>query len=263
MNDQSILPAPVVIVGLGEIGLVFAQGLLKNGHPILPVTRQQSLSSVLASAPDAAALLVAVAEKDLNTVLEQVPAAWHDRLILIQNELLPQDWTSLGIANPTVASIWFEKKPGKYVNQLMPSPVWGPLADLVDTALRGCGLEARIVLDAHEMLEELVIKNVYILTTNIAGLKVGGDVAALWQEHEDLARAIAAEVIDIQEKLIGQVLTPEPLIEGMLAGFEGDPSHACKGRTAEARLHRALALARKFNVATPRMDAIAAACASA
>lgn len=262
MNEQSKLRSPVVIVGLGEIGQVFAQGFLKNGHPVLPVTRQQSLTSVLASASDAAALLVAVAEKDLNTVLEQVPVGWHDRLILIQNELLPQDWTRLGIAQPTVASIWFEKKPGKFVKQLMPSPVWGPLADLVDTALGGSGLEARIVQDANEMLEELVIKNVYILTTNIAGLQVGGDVAALWQDHEDLARVIADEVICIQEKLVGQILTPEPLIEGLLAGFEGDPSHPCKGRTAEARLQRALVQARKFNVATPQMDAIAAACAA-
>lgn len=262
MEQPSKLSAPVVIVGLGEIGLVFAQGLLKNGHPVLPVTREQSLPKILATVPDALALLVSVAEKDLDAVLAQVPADWHERLILIQNELLPKDWKRFGIEHPTVASIWFEKKPGKLVKQLMPSPVWGPKAGLVEMALSGAGLEARIVDTSEEMLEELVIKNVYILTTNIAGLQVGGDVSGLWQDHEDLARGIADEVIDIQERLVGMTLTPEPLIEGMLAGFEGDPEHPCKGRTAEARLRRALEQARSLNVPTPRMDAIAASCLS-
>lgn len=262
MNQPMTLAPPVVIVGLGEIGQVFAQGFLKNGYPVMPVTRAQSLPQVLTGIPEACALLVAVAEKDLSAVLAQVPTDWHDRLILIQNELLPKDWQNFGIAHPTVASIWFEKKPGKLVKQLMPTPVWGPLAPLVDRALRGAGLDARVIESSSDMLEELVIKNVYILTTNIAGLQVGGDVSALWQEHEDLARAIADEVIDIQEKLIDRPLTAEPLIEGMLAGFEGDPSHPCKGRTAEARLARARAQAREFQIPTPRMDAIAATCAT-
>lgn len=263
MSDQSQLLPTVVIVGLGEIGLVFAQGLLKGGHPVIPVTRNQPFIPVLDAHPDAVALIVAVAEKDLVTVLEQVPAHWHARLVLIQNELLPSDWEQFGITQPTVASIWFEKKPGKLIKQLMPSPVWGPNALLVARVLQATGLNARVVADAEDMLQELVIKNVYILTTNIAGLSVGGDVAQLWQAHEPLARAIAAEVIAIQEKLIGTSLAHAPLIAGMRAGFDGDPAHPCQGRTAAARLQRALTQARQHQIDTPQMDAIAAACTSA
>ncbi len=258
-QDASGLASPVILVGMGEIAQILAQGFLKTGHPVIPVTRRQSLSGVLAQSPDAAALVLAVGEKDLPLLLTQIPADWHERLVLIQNELLPKDWQAAGITNPTVISIWFEKKPGKLVKQLMPSPIWGCNAGLMAEALEALGLNARPVADLSTMQNELVIKNVYILTTNIAGLKVGGDVETLWQAHQSLARSVALEVIALQEKLVGQALSPEPLIEGMLAGFKGDPAHGCQGRTAAARLQRALSLAEGFGLDLPIMKGIAEA----
>lgn len=249
----------VIMVGLGEIGQVLACGFLKTGHWVIPVTRQQSLLAVLTQSPDAEALVLAVGEKDLPALLTQIPPQWHERLVLIQNELLPKDWQSAGIAKPTVISIWFEKKPGKLVKQLMPSPVWGRNAKLMADALAAVGLTARIIDDLPAMQNELVIKNVYILTTNIAGLKVGGTVETLWREHEPLARAIALEVIALQEKLVGQNLDAQVLIAGMLAGFEGDPAHGCQGRTAAARLQRVLQQAERFSLALPVIKSIASA----
>ena len=253
------LAPSVILVGMGEIAQVLAQGFLKTGHPVIPVTRRQSLPGVLAQSPEAVALVLAVGEKDLSSLLTKIPAEWHERLVLIQNELLPKDWQSAGIVDPTVISIWFEKKPGKLAKQLMPSPVWGRNAGLMTEALEEVGLSARQVPDLSAMQNELVIKNVYILTTNIAGLKVGGDVETLWREHQSLARSVALEVIALQEKLVGQALATEPLIEGMLAGFEGDPAHGCQGRTAAARLQRALKLAEEFGLDLPVMQGIAAA----
>ena len=258
-QDTTGLAPSVILVGMGEIAQVLARGFLKTGHPVVPVTRRQSLSGVLPHVPDAMALVLAVGEKDLPDLLAQIPAPWHERLGLLQNELLPKDWQAAGIVNPTVISIWFEKKLGKLVKQLMPSPLWGSNAGLMAEALAAMGLNARIIDDLAAMQNELVIKNVYILTTNIAGLKVGGDVETLWRDHQSLARSVALEVIALQEKLVGQVLTPEPLIEGMLAGFEGDPAHLCQGRTAAARLHRALKLAESFGLDLPVMKEIAAA----
>lgn len=257
-NTTGLAPS-VIIVGMGEIAQVLAQGFLKTGHPVIPVTRRQSLVDVLAQSPDAVALVLAVGEKDLPTLLTHIPSAWHERLVLIQNELLPKDWQSAGIVDPTVISIWFEKKPGKLVKQLMPSSVFGRNAALMAETLEAVGLNARPVPDLTAMQNELVIKNVYILTTNIAGLKVGGDVETLWRAHQPLARSVALEVIALQEKLVGETLAAEPLIQGMLAGFAGDPTHACQGRTAAARLQRALKLAEGFGLDLPVMKGIAAA----
>ncbi len=33
--------APVVLIGVGEMGGVFARGLLRLGHPVYPVPREQ------------------------------------------------------------------------------------------------------------------------------------------------------------------------------------------------------------------------------
>lgn len=257
-NATTPLPvSPIILVGVGEIGQVLAAGFLKTGHPVIPVTRAQSLNDVLNDTPQAGALILAVAEKDLPALLPRIPAGWHSRLILVQNELLPPDWQAAGIDNPTVISIWFEKKPGKPVKELMPSPIWGAQAKRLQMALNAVGLHGRIVPNLTAMQHELVLKNVYILTTNIAGLQVGGDVQTLWRLHEPLARAIAGEVITLQEKLIHTPLDRAALIDGMLEGFAGDPAHSCQGRTAKARLQRALTQARKEGLNLPQLTAIA------
>ncbi|MGM0517446.1 MAG: hypothetical protein ACQER6_07590 [Pseudomonadota bacterium] len=246
------------LIGAGEIGGVLAHGLLKTGHPVFPIGRDTPIETALATKPDLAGLLVAVGEKDLDDVLGQIPTAWFDRVVLIQNELLPDDWRKFGMETPTVASIWFEKKPGKPVKPLISSPVHGPLADNLVAAMQSLDIPAHRVDDADEMLEELVIKNVYILTTNIAGLQTKGDVEDLWNDHQQLAKDVAADVIRLQEARVGRQLDHERLIAGMKKGFDGDPQHQCMGRSAPQRLQRALGQAKELGVTLPHIRDFAA-----
>ena len=113
-----------------------------------------------------------------------------------------------------------------------------------------------LVDSAGELLHELVLKNLYILTTNISGLKVGGNVGELWSNHEDLARAVANDVLDIQFKLINQELDREALIQSMVTAFQGDLQHKCMGRSAPARLERALSQAKEFGLDIPNLKDI-------
>ena len=244
---------PVVIIGIGELGSIFARGLLRCGHPVIPVTRDTDMTEAAAETPDPALVLVAVAEKDLNAVVENIPTPWRDKLCLLQNELLPRDWQHHGIHEPTVIAVWFEKKKGQDVKVLLPSPVHGPQANLIQTALEAVGIPARTLTDSAELLYELVRKNVYILTVNIAGLLTGGTVSMLWRDHATLAREIAEEVISIQEWLTDEELPRDRLIEGMLEAFDGDPDHKCLGRTALPRLRRALAHADETGLAVPKL----------
>jgi hypothetical protein len=246
------------LIGAGEIGGVLAHGLLKTGHPVFPIGRDTDIAAALAARPDLDGLLIAVGEKDLDPVLGALPRAWYDRVVLIQNELLPGDWRRHGIETPTVASIWFEKKPGKPVKPLVSSPVHGPLADALVAAMQSLDIPAHRVTDSDAMLEELVIKNVYILTTNIAGLETGGDVEDLWSNHQPLAREIAADVIALQEAKVGRPLDHQRLIDGMVKGFDGDPQHQCMGRSAPQRLARALEQAGTLGIEMPRVRALAA-----
>lgn len=253
------MKSPVVLVGIGEMGGVFARGLLRADYPVYPVTRQGDLAEYARRLPGPELVLIAVAENDLHAVLEQIPPAWFQRLGLLQNELLPAAWRRYGFATPTVISVWFEKKPGRDVKVLIPSPVYGPHAGVLAEALAAIDIPVRVLDTESELLFELVVKNVYILTTNCAGLVTGGTVSELWEQHRELAEGVAREVIQIQEALTGQGFAADALIRAMLAAFAGDPEHGCTGRSAPARLARALQQADAAGLAVPRLREIAAA----
>ena len=251
------MKSPVVIIGLGEMGGVFARALLRLGHPVYPVTREMDPDTEARALPAPELVLVAVAEKDLHPTLVRLPATWRDRVALLQNELLARDWEAHGLDNPTVISVWFEKKPGQEFKVLIPSPAYGPKAGLLVAALATLGIPARELESPAALEYELVRKNVYILTTNIAGLVTDGTVQDLWQKHRDLATRIANEVMDIQATLVSGPLDRGRLMAGLVDGIEGDPQHQCKGRSAPARLERALRQADEAGLAVPELRRIA------
>ena len=246
----------VVVIGLGQLGRVFAGGLLRVGCTVVPVTRGDDLATVARAHPDPALALVAVAENDLHPVLAALPDAWRPRVALIQNELLPRDWQAHGYVDPTVIPVWFEKKKGTDARPLIASPVAGPGAALLCRALTSIDLPCREIARGDALLFELVRKNVYILTTNIAGLKTGGTVSELWARHEAFARQVASEIIDIQDALTGVRHDRDALIAGMLEAFDADPQHGCTGRSAPARLARALTHADTFGLAVPTLRSL-------
>ena len=245
----------IVVVGIGEIGSVFARGFMRCGHPVIPVVRDMKMIDVATDVPDPELVIIAVGESDLSDMLSAVPEVWKDRLVLVQNELLPKDWAQFNL-QPTVISVWFEKKKGMDSKVIIPSPVFGRHAQQVSDALDSIDIATRILDDAASLLHELVLKNVYILTTNIAGLKVGGNVGELWMENREVATQVATEVIQLQEKLTGKALDTDALIEGMVGVFKGDLNHGCIGRSAPVRLERALKQAEQNGLDLPTLRAI-------
>ncbi|MEN8169512.1 MAG: hypothetical protein ABFS08_04745 [Pseudomonadota bacterium] len=252
MND------PIVVIGTGEMSGVFTRGFLKQGYPVFPVTRQMNMESVARALTTPSLVLVAVGENDLHPVLEKIPEEWRDCLCLLQNELLPRDWEAHGLQAPTVTSIWFEKKKGQDYKVLIPSPVYGTAAPVIEAAMASLDIPTWELGSAVELEYELVRKNVYILTTNITGLELpaGTNVDAMWSEHQPLAREIANEVMDIQFKLIGKELDREKLNNGMVEGIQGDLDHKCMGRSAPGRLTRNLSFADEFGLTVPKLREI-------
>lgn len=248
---------PVIIIGMGEMGELFAWGFLKLGHPVYPVLRGMSLTPLAEQVPEPALVLVAVGENDLQPVLNEVPGIWQSRVALLQNELMPRDWQRHHLTDPTVIVVWFDKKKGRPFVSVLPTPVAGPGADLVIRSLRIIDVPCWKI-PAEELLYEMVRKNLYILSINIAGIRAGGTVSELWSRNRELAEGVAGEILDIQEWLAGTALPRERLMAGMLEGFAGDPLHLCMGRSAPSRLDRARRLAREAGIATPWLDGIAA-----
>lgn len=248
---------PVVIIGLGEMAGVFARGFLKLGHPVYPILRGDDISLAAEQVPEPELVLLAVGEKDLQTALSGIPEPWKTRLCLLQNELLPRDWEQQGLDQPTIISVWFEKKPGQDFKVLVPSPVFGPKAQLIEKALDSLGIPSDVLPDADSLLFELVRKNMYIVTTNVCGLRSGGTVNDLWQSHTVLMNRVFDDVLQIQQKLAGKTFDRDHLLDSVLTAFEGDPEHKCMGRSAPVRLQRALDQASEFGIAAVELKSIA------
>lgn len=247
----------VVVIGMGELGSVFARGFLRLGHPVQAITRDMDINQMATEIANPEAVLVSVGEADIAQTLESIPAAWQDNLILLQNELLPRDWQAANLPTPTVISVWFEKKKGMDSKVVMPSSIFGKHAKLVFNALAKVDLPSFIVDSEEELLFELVRKNLYILTTNISGLVTGGNVSQLAENHSEVMNAVANDVLDIQDFLTGRSNNREALIEGLLEAFDGDPEHGCMGRSAPARLQRALGIADNANLEVATLRQIA------
>jgi len=245
---------PVIIVGLGEMGGVFARGFLRCGHPVYPVIRETTPELAAVDCPDPEVVLIAVAEKDFPPTLENIPKPWKSRLTLLQNELLPEIWTSRGIENPTVISVWFEKKKGRDVKVLLPSPVFGPHAQTISSALAALEIPTTILFSSSELTRALVMKNLFVFTINIAGLAVGGTTGQLLENHRRLTEEIFNDIVALQRAQTDIDLDSHQLFAEFATALNADPDHKCKGRSAPDRLRRALETAKLFNIKTPGLD---------
>ncbi len=248
---------PIVVLGIGELGSVFARAFLKNNYPVYPITRVTDINELKASI-DPELILVCTAEGDLQSALSSIPSDWKDRVAMMQNELLPRDWESHNFTNPTVISVWFEKKKGMDSKVLISSPAYGVKAQTLCDSLALIDIPAHVVADENELLFELVLKNLYILTTNIAGLAIepGANVDDLRNNHLSLMRDVSKDVLTLQAQLTEQFFNEEQLEQGMIKAFEGDLTHGCMGRSAPSRLDRALELANKFNLEVATLQKI-------
>ena len=244
MND------PIVVIGTGEMSGVFTRGFLKLGYPVFPVNRNTDMEKMAKAITAPALVLVAVGEADLHPVLEKIPEKWNDCLALLEAH---------GLQEPTVISVWFEKKKGQDYKVVVPSPTYGAGAPILEKALETLDIPTWEVAGHDEITYELVRKNLYILTTNITGLELppGTDVDEMWNQYQPLAREIADEILDIQDWLTGKKWEREKLIAGMVEAIEGDLQHKCMGRSAPARLKRNLGFADEAGLAVPKLREIA------
>ncbi len=246
----------IVIIGMGELASVFARGFLKCGYPLIPVRRQDTMQTIAAEISAPALVLLAVGEKDFDNTVEHLPKSWRNCLVLLQNELLPSNWQAHKLNDPTVISVWFEKKPGQDYKVAVTSPVYGPLSGIVIEALSSLDIPVQQVNSQSDLLFELIRKNLYILTTNICGLECGGNVRELWEFNSILMNRVFDDVLLIQQALSGVNFNRDQLLSAVLNAFDGDPEHECMGRSAPQRLQRALEIAEQFDLDVPELKRI-------
>eukprot|EP00928_Gymnodinium_smaydae_P080391 TRINITY_DN64097_c0_g1_i1.p1 TRINITY_DN64097_c0_g1~~TRINITY_DN64097_c0_g1_i1.p1 ORF type:complete len:311 (+),score=39.05 TRINITY_DN64097_c0_g1_i1:75-935(+) len=260
---------PVVIIGIGQLGQTFASGFLRLGKPVFPVVRGDPLDLAAKTCPDPEVVVVAVAENELDGILECMPASWKDRLVLLQNELLPPIWLSHGINDPTVFVCWYEKKQHSALLQPAgaPSQAFGPHAQLVVDAHAAIGIKCYVLSSEQELLDALVAKAVLILVINICGLELshikgpyeGGTFEQLLASHRQLFDDVASEAFALQSAMCGSDLDADAfkrVLEAVLRMMESVPEHRNRGRVALDRLQRAITYAERLRVEVPTMRRI-------
>jgi len=245
-------PSTAVVVGIGQLGSEFALGLLRLGCAVYPVTRAQSLAEVVeAAAPEL--VLLAVGESALAPLLHSLPPRFKDRVVLVQNELVPADWEQAGVADPSGVVVWFEKKAGRPIHVVRPSVAFGP------ERVRLLELLGELKVPAYaarpgSLESELALKNLYILVHNLAGLAFQGSVGDLWQRDAAWAREVANDVFVHQEARLGRALDRAALLAELEQAVQADLGHGLAGRTAPERLRRVLAQAQKAGVRLPALE---------
>jgi hypothetical protein len=240
---------------MGQLGSVFAEVLRGTDHDVVEVRRGDALDDLLADRALPDVIVVAVGEDALPAALMSLPPAHRARAVLVQNELTPAIWDEAGIADPTVAIVWFERKSGQPPRVILPTRVAGPNAVAIVEALD----RAEIAADAIQRSElgtELVAKNAYILVTNVAGLDVGGTTGALSTEHTALRDTLLSEVIAVQRALVSIPFDADAARARAIEAMVADPAHVNAGRTAIVRAKRLLENAAKHRVDVPTVRAI-------
>lgn len=249
----------VLLVGPGQLGRVIAGGLVACGVSVDPVVR----GGAIAPRAEHDLVLVGVGERDLDAVLASLPASHRERVVLLQNELLPPSWLARSIAMPTVLVVWFEKKKGRAIQEVRETEIAGPHAALFVRALAAMDVRAREIPEPA-LASALVVKNLYIVGANVLGLALGGTTGELVHAHRARTERVLREVLAIERSRLGPSISidEDDVITRTLEAFLADPQHGTVGRTAKERLTRALDRARAGGLSTPELDAIARAHAS-
>ena len=151
---------PIVVLGIGELGSVFARAFLKNNYPVYPITKETDINE-LAHNIDPELILICTGEADLQNALKDIPDKWKNRVAMMQNELLPRDWEDHGFINPTVISVWFEKKKGMDSKVLISSPVFGKKSHILAESLALIDIPAHVLNSEDALLFELVLKSIH------------------------------------------------------------------------------------------------------
>lgn len=245
----------IAIVGMGQLGALSSELLGARGARVTPIRRGDAIAAATLP-PDR--VIVAVGEDDLAGALASLPVAWRDRVVLVQNELAPDQWQAHGVTHPTVAIVWFEKKAGKPARVVLPTPIAGPWAVPLAATLTEAGLPASAIDDTL-LLPSLLDKNVYILVSNLAGLVAppGTTTSALLElPMLETTTRVFADVLAVECARLGLPLDEDTASAQMMRAFTADPDHVAAGRSAPARLRRTLARAAQLGLEVPTLRAL-------
>lgn len=248
----------MIVVGLGELGQLYASAALKLGLRVTPLLRKSPREDALSGVSETAPVLVAVGENDLNQALSSLPAQRLAQLILLQNELFPSTWRAF-TPNPTVMVPWLLKKKGEPLLVARSTPVFGQHAELVEKLHVALGFQAERLPTAVALHQAIVDKYAFILTVNALGLIRDVTLGEWLSQGPEQVDAFAREAALLGERLVGQPVDLTQTLREVRSGFQHMGGMRARGRTAKARVLRAVEHATSFSFETPALQRLSAA----
>lgn len=250
-------PSELLIFGVGQLGQLYAAGALRLGIRVWPLTRQMDPEAVLATFPVGEPILLGVSEAAFADALQMIPLARRGDVVLVQNELFPNQLREWGLENATILTVWLSKKKGRPIEVARTSSAFGPHATRFHQMHNALDLPS-IVLDTRSALHgDIAAKFTFILTINALGLLENLSLGQ-WLEKDatqvshliDEARALAQ--VHLQEEVDAAQIR-----RWVMEAMEGLRDYPARGRSAEARLKKALSDAERFALELPALRKVA------
>jgi len=242
----------LVVYGVGELGKLFGAAALRAGIRVTPITRGSDAAEILANVDEDTPVLVAVGERELDSVLSKLPARHRLDIILLQNELFPGSWQKHDLS-PSVLVPWVLQKRGLPTQVAGPSPYFGRHATLLGELLRELGLPGQHLTDERALMQALVNKYTFILTINTLGVLVDRTLGLWLQEDATLIWDICGEATRLGEALAGAQVDAEQARLATELGMRALSNVPARGRTARERVGRAIAYATRLGILVPNL----------
>lgn len=249
----------VIVVGLGELGSWFAHGLLRAGHPVIPVTRAMSLAQEQRGRAAGTPLLVAVPEAQLPDVLAQVEPDRRGDVILVQNATFRGDALRRGWPEVSWAMVWTLRKKGLPQLVGQPTVLWGVHAALLQGAQQQVGMPTLVAESSLELDRWLATKFAFILTISAMSLAGATSLGDAMDRQSGAVEAWIMEGLALASVRVDCLLPVEPARQRILEGLRQMHDMPTGGRAAAGRIVAALERAALHGVDAPELRQLAGA----
>jgi len=238
----------ITILGMGQIGRVFARAAEQKGRKVSPITRAGGAPA--ADGP----VVAAVGEDDLDSVANGLDVALGPRLCFVQNGLVQEAVARFGRVGRGL--LHFNADAAGKVRVLEPSVFGGPFGDDLAALLDSAGIPSRYEPDPERFRIEEIRKMLWSTVPSVLAARRGVTVGALEaSELESLTRecvAVAGVYLGVQPD-IGEMIASVRRMQAALPDYKGS---ARGQRYRNALLCK---LGRRLGVPTPINDDLVAA----
>jgi hypothetical protein len=248
----------LVIIGLGEMGKLLGAGALRAGVRVTPITRATPIEAALSPIAEGTPILMSVGEDALDELLGKLPVRHRGALVLLQNELFPNRYRAHGLA-PSVLVPWVLQKAGLPTVVARPSPLYGAQADLFAEIFAAQKLAHVRLQHETELAQALVDKYTFIVTINALGVASDRALGVWLQEDPVLVARLCSEAAQLGQALVERPIDPALASLATHEAMAALAAIPARGRTARARVDRALDHARRLGLSLPALAGMARA----